>query len=130
MSDQTPVANTATVDSGFKPQKAEHIAYVLFDDEMVAYDETSRSVAILSSTAMLLWQCFDGASTLSEIAADIADIFHISLETAEADCVAAAQDIADLGMLQGLAADPEARLMRLLSRSQQAPCPDDEPLDS
>ena len=58
-------------------------------DEVVVYRVAGAASLVLSNTAALLWQCLDGASPLSEIFDDFAEVFRADWADIERDCLPA-----------------------------------------
>lgn len=49
-------------------------AWVELDGEVVVLEEPTGALHVLNPTAAVLWQCFDGHSTVREIADDLAAV--------------------------------------------------------
>jgi PqqD family protein of HPr-rel-A system len=95
------------IDETFVPRLRSHIASVVVDDEAVIYDEESGSVHLLNPSASILWQCFDGSSTLAELISDVCEAFQIDDAAARRDVMEVARSIGGLGLLEGIARSPE-----------------------
>lgn len=65
---------------------AADVASVAIGDEIVVYRVTDAASLVLNSTAGLLWQCLDGASSLQDIFDDIAAAFGADRAGVEKDC--------------------------------------------
>jgi Coenzyme PQQ synthesis protein D (PqqD) len=104
------------------PGVAVHMVEV--DGEAVLLDEATTRLHSLNSTATLVWQCLDGHSTLTEIAADLAEAFGADLEAVRADVVAIVEHFAEEGLLEGTGADDSVAGTDLApaSPSLTAPC--------
>jgi hypothetical protein len=63
------------------------VAWVAIGDEVVVYRVDGAASLVLNSTAGLLWQCLDGASSLADIVDDLADAFGANRAEVEKDCV-------------------------------------------
>lgn len=66
-----------------------------------------RELHVLNATAALAWACLDGASTVAEIAADIADVAGADPREVHEQLAALAEQLAEAGLLAGTA-DPPA----------------------
>lgn len=64
------------------PTRAPDVAWVLVDGEVVAFEPQGPAVYLLSSTGGLIWQCFDGTTSVSDLATDLAEVFVIPLDEA------------------------------------------------
>lgn len=60
-----------------------------FDGELVAYVEDTAALFAFNPTASLTWRCLDGEATLSEIVADLADVFDAPEDTVTDDVLTA-----------------------------------------
>ncbi len=92
-------STAVVVDGRFVPVRPWQVAAVPAEDELVLVDEATGELHLLNSTAALLWQCFDGESSVSAICADIAEVLGVPFERALRDTVTAVQDLIDRGML-------------------------------
>lgn len=68
------------------------IPWVAIGNEVVVYDPFAAESFVLSPAAALVWQCLDGASTLAEIFADVAEGFGIPESTVEDDFIPVVTD--------------------------------------
>ncbi len=58
----------------------DEVAWVLVEDEVVAYHAPSATSHVLNPSAGLIWRCVDGQSTLRDILVDVADIYQVDAE--------------------------------------------------
>ena len=72
-------------DHSSRPRVADDVAWALVDNEVVAFEAMGPAVHLLSASAAMLWQCFDGTTTISELASDVAAAFQLSGDRALAD---------------------------------------------
>lgn len=93
-------------DIGGESALARHpgVASVEVSGEMILVQEHSGRSHVLNGPGALVWQCLDGESSLAEIAADVADVFGVSLEVALSQLVALARNLGQVGMLAGVGA--------------------------
>src|SRR5262249_49284902 len=68
-------------------------------DGAILVDEGLDRVHTLNASASLLWSCLDGASTLAEIAADIASEMGADPAVVRKDVVATAEHLASEGLV-------------------------------
>jgi hypothetical protein len=71
---------------------------------MVLVDSESGLIHALNSVAALVWQCFDGESSLAELVVDLADGFKASPDMVRQDVLTMARSAARSGLLDGVVA--------------------------
>jgi hypothetical protein len=91
----------------FAPRAADHVAAVELDGEAVLYDEQRQTVHLLSPSATVLWNCFDGTGTIDEIATDIAEVFAADVAAIRDDALGVARGLGRQNLLDGVIPDPE-----------------------
>lgn len=97
---------------------------VEFEDELLVRHCVSGDVHRLSSTAALLWPWFDGATTIHELAADVAEVFGLPHEHAVAQLTEFADSMVRRQLL--VAGAPEAATAtRTETTPQYLPAPPD-----
>jgi len=94
------------VDREFVPRPFSDIASVAVDDEVVlarpgGHGAPTR-VHVLSGTAPVVWQCFDGVSTVGELVEDVAVAFGADRKAVEGDILDLVQRLGAGGLLQGI----------------------------
>lgn len=89
------------------PAPAAHVVAVEVGDELVLLDEDRQTLHALDAVASLLWRCFDGRSTVGEIATDVAESFGIERDRAVEDVAALVRTLELKGLLGAGAADPD-----------------------
>lgn len=82
------------------PGSADGVVGVPVADEMVLLHEPTQALHALDPVATILWQCFDGASSIAEIARDAAEAFGISHATAAADIGHLVDSLLGLGLVE------------------------------
>jgi hypothetical protein len=95
------------IDERFAPRAAAHVASVEIDGEAVLYDEERETVHLLSPTATVLWNCFDGSGTIAEIAADVADAYEVDVAIVCEDIVRTTRELGRHNLIAGVVPDPE-----------------------
>lgn len=91
---------------GFVARPRPTVASVELDGEAVLYEEASGQMHTLDRIATVVWSCMDGASTLGDIAGELAAAFGAQPEVVEGDVVALARRLGGQGVLDGVVADP------------------------
>jgi hypothetical protein len=81
------------------PAPRRSLVWVEVDGELVVADEESGGLHLLNPTAALVFSCLDGASTLEEIAGDIAAELGSDPAQVTADVVALARQLQAMGVL-------------------------------
>ena len=75
-------------DADIVPVKAPTAYTVEVGGEAVILEEVSQRLHLLNPTASLLWACFDGLSSVADIAADLAEVLDARVEDVISDSVA------------------------------------------
>ena len=73
------------LDLSFVLRPAEGVAWVAVGNEVVVHRVAPSASFVLNDVAGLVWRCLDGASSMAEILADVADVFATPLARIEAD---------------------------------------------
>ena len=94
--------NATAVDRNFAPRGADFVHTVVLDGEGVLLDEQANKLHLLNHTATLLWQLYDGVTTLDELANDISEELGFDHETVVADLVAITRHLGTEGLLTGV----------------------------
>lgn len=94
---------------GFVPRPGLLVEAMPVGSEMVLVDSGSGMVHALDPVAALVWQCFDGRSTLEEIAVDLAEGFDAPFEVVSQDLLGMVRKAGCAGLLQGVAEDRSSR---------------------
>lgn len=81
------------------PHQAPGIDSRLIDGEAVLVHRGQRMVRVLNSAGARIWELADGARTVGEIAAVLADEFAIDLSRAEADAAVFCAELVTRGLL-------------------------------
>ena len=93
---------TAGIGAGFSPARSADAYAVVLDGEAVVLDERLDRLHLLNHTATLLWQLFDGAVTLAELAAELGDELQLDTDVVLEDLVTIARHLGDEGLLDGV----------------------------
>jgi hypothetical protein len=89
------------MDETTAPARAPFVHAVVLDGEAVLLDERENRLHLLNHTATLLWQLYDGATTLDALAEEISDELGLERGAVLLDLVAVSQHLADEGLLAG-----------------------------
>jgi Coenzyme PQQ synthesis protein D (PqqD) len=89
----------SAIDESFVPTRANSVHTVSIDGEAILLDETTARLHRLNPTAALVWACFDGASSLSEIARDVSVELDVPRDEVVADSLALVRDLVDQRLL-------------------------------
>jgi len=81
------------------PVASNQVSAVELDGEAVLYNERTASLHVLNPTATIIWACCDGAGSIAEIAADVADAFALDRDAVVADVISTVRDFAALELL-------------------------------
>ena len=84
---------------GSKPWWEEGVHGVLLAGESVVHHPESKQVAIIDAMSTLVWQAFDGQSTVNELAEDLADIYQAPAEEIATDLIALCESLASHGLV-------------------------------
>lgn len=90
------------IDGGFVARPRATVASVELDGEVVLYDEVTEGMHVLNPTAATVWSCFDGRSSLDDIARELSALYETDAETVRAAVVDVARDMGRLSLLQGV----------------------------
>jgi hypothetical protein len=93
----TPI-DPLSIDGTFLPRRDTAAQLVPIDGEAILVDGAS-GLHVLNATASLLWECFDGEVTLSELADEIATEMRVPADQVLDDTIRVAQDFAVRGIV-------------------------------
>jgi peroxiredoxin len=96
----------AEIDGGYAPIPREDVTAVVLDHEAVVLAEGASEAHYLDELATLVWNTFDGSSTLDDLAVDFAQAFGAPFETVSADIVELTRQVGRAGLLEGIAYEP------------------------
>ena len=96
-----------TIDAGTVPRPRAGVVMVPVGDEAVLLDERSGDLHALDPLATLMWQCFDGSSSLGEIVLDVAEVFAVEQGQALRDLLQLVADLGTRGLLEGTGVEVE-----------------------
>src|SRR4051794_35534779 len=96
------------IDEAYAPARGEHVHDVVLDGEAVLLDQRDNRLHLLNVTATLLWQLYDGATTLAELAAELSAELGGDERTILSDLVAISRHLGAEGLLAGIAPAPDA----------------------
>lgn len=87
----------------FAPRPRESVVSYRFDEELLIVDGETGRIHVLNSIAAIVWECFDGSVTLDELSPELSDAFQAPLDTVSADTLTMTRQVANLGLLDGVA---------------------------
>ena len=100
---QPPLTRVPTdpniVSETFVPARVSTVDELVVEGEAILHDHTTERVHLLNPTAALLWKCFDGETTLAELAFEIADEMDIPVAGVLTDIVRVTSDLVEEGVL-------------------------------
>lgn len=88
------------IDADFAPRHRPSVLSRRFGDDVLLVDGENGRIHLLNSTAGLLWECFDGGTSLEELSADVAASFGLPLPQAREDVLRIARQVGFLGLLE------------------------------
>ena len=97
-------ADPASIASDFVPRRADTAYTVELDGEAVVLDEEQNRLHLLNHTATLVWSCFDGTGTLTEIARDVAAAAEVPEARVLDEVLELTRTLGTEGLLDGVAA--------------------------
>lgn len=95
------MADRTTLDGNTAPARALTVYTVELDGEAVLLDEQRDRLHLLNHTATLLWSLYDGATTLADLAIQIADELGVDRQLVLDDLVATSRHFDGEGLLEG-----------------------------
>jgi len=96
-----------TIDGSFVPVRRASVASLEVGGDVVLLDADTGRVHHLDPLAGIVWACFDGSGTISEIVADISAEFAADSSSVGDDVLDLARDLGDGGLLDGISAAPD-----------------------
>ena len=94
------------IDLAFVPVRRADVTAVELDGEAVVLAEGLGGAHFLDELATLVWNTFDGSSSLDELAVDFAAVFGADPEVVRKDIVTLTQGIGSAGLLVGVSYEP------------------------
>jgi hypothetical protein len=92
----------STIESEYVPTPLPTAELVPVEDNAtILVDQASGNAQVLNATGALMWQCFDGESTVGDIAVDVADVFEITFDEALDGLGAMVENLQTARMLRG-----------------------------
>jgi peroxiredoxin len=102
------VIEPSQIDRFFVPRPRADLAFVELDGEAViaatASDDGRLLTHWLNPVGTIVWRCFDGAVSLDELIADLADAFGADPEVVAGDVVELSRALGRSGLLEGVTA--------------------------
>ena len=91
-----------TIDGSFVAVPRDGVALGEAVGQSVLFDRWTWAIHLLNPAAAVVWQCLDGAGSLDEIAADIADVLAVPSADARAAVIEATRGFGREGLLRGV----------------------------
>ena len=98
------------IDESYPPRRSPAAHTEVLDGEAVILDAQRRRLHRLNTTATAAWEAFDGRSTVSEVAADLAQRYGEDVETTTRDVLVLCRSLAAEGLLDGVERETGAEL--------------------
>ena len=105
----TPDALADRIDEAFVPRIADSVAWAEVDEEIVAYEATTRRVHVLGGTAAIAWGGMDGRTSLRELVHDLTEAFGADPKEVRTDVLELARDLARKRLVAGSGTDQGRR---------------------
>jgi thiol-disulfide isomerase/thioredoxin len=107
----TPEAGSVpanAIDEGFVPRVRPDVIFVELDGELVITaclndDDQQFDTHWLDRIASVIWRCFDGQSSLGDLADDLSKAFDADRDTVLRDVVSLTRTLGEGGLLEGVA---------------------------
>lgn len=84
-----------------KPRRRDDLAVVELEGEALIYDESNDNLHHLNPTATLIFNLFDGSTTIKDLATLLGEQFEISSDEAEAEIRRLTKELRMAGLLVG-----------------------------
>ena len=82
------------------PRPSPRCAWQIVEGEAVLLDLEGRRIMGLNATGSFVWGLLDGRRTLAQVAAAVADCFHVGTERATADVTCFVSSLRDRGLVE------------------------------
>ena len=90
-----------------RPTRDPQVAFVVLDGESVLFHEGLGRAHLFNPTATLIWTELDGERDVATLIRGFVEMTGGPAAVIERDVLAALQQFADLGLLAGIAPDPD-----------------------
>lgn len=87
------------------PRRRSEVSWREIDGDIVILRSDVHASYLLTASGALLWQVFDGASSIEEVAEDVATAFGAALASVRADIEVFAAELEGLGLLEERSGD-------------------------
>ena len=94
------------IDGAFVPTHGGDVTSVELDGERVLLAEDSGRVHWLDPIGTIVWDCFDGMSSVDEIVTDLAEAFRTPVDPIRSDVLELTRQLGSAGVLEGVAPVP------------------------
>lgn len=102
------------------PRRREGVLSTMADDDMLLLDRHRGLIHRLNHTAGFIWSRCDGATGLSDVAAEMAQVFEVDAASAARDVTAVVEQLTAVGVLEQLGADGDVDLLEGSRREEQS----------
>jgi peroxiredoxin len=99
------VTRASEIDARFTPRPRADVASVELDGEMVlaaAEDDGHLITHWLNATGAIVWQCFDGSTSIDELVDDLAEAFGVDRDVVASDVLRLTRALGAAGLLEGV----------------------------
>ena len=96
------------IDAGFAPRQRPDVASVELDGEMVLAATEDNGYLVthwLNATGAIVWQCFDGSTSLDELISDLGAAFGADRDVVAGDVLRLTRALGVAGLLDGVEAE-------------------------
>ena len=84
----------------WRPVRRSDLVVIEVDGETVLYDERSGDLHHLDQIATIVWDGFDGRTSIAALALELAEAFHAPLDAVTGDVRTLARTLASEGLLE------------------------------
>lgn len=93
------LASTSSDQIETRPRQAPDIAERYVDGEIVLYDPQRQTVHVLNATAAFVWERCDGTRTVTDLAAELAAVYHDRRDDIALDVRTVVNDFCSVGLV-------------------------------
>jgi hypothetical protein len=91
-----------SITASFAPRARRGCSTIELEGDVIVVDDDSGAVHLLNPTAQVVWSCFDGSSTIAEIAGDLDAVFSADHATIVEGVTDLARRLGDVGLLEAV----------------------------
>ena len=101
----TDLRSHEDLDGAFVPRFRDDVAMVSVGQEAVLYEQESGDLHRLDLIGTVICQLFDGDTSLTDLAGELAEAFNAQRDVVEADVLALTRELGRKGLLRGVAGE-------------------------